>query len=153
MSEIKEGGWSRNNEWVKFHDIRSFVQYLYDEFIPGDVPLPCIQAHYTEDCIFVYGGETQDPAIPLCGSYQGHAGIVDFLTKFGQLVEAQKWQVTELLVDGNKAIATLEVCYKVKETGKIAQGKEIHIHTVRDLCSAKVEMYFDYFPLIRAFQK
>jgi hypothetical protein len=82
-----------------------FVRYIYEEYWQDDlkldrfVPTPCIQAHFTEDVVWRYGGDattvTQSPfnscKHPLIGTYHGSDGMAEFLGNFGAVFKVEEW--------------------------------------------------------------
>eukprot|EP01080_Neovahlkampfia_damariscottae_P007707 gene7707-12173_t len=129
---------------MDFENNKEFVKYLYDEY-KQDVPLDCICAHYTTDCVWIFGQEEKKKNLPLVGKFFGHDGIIEFLTEKNKLLNVLKWErVSYEDISNDKVKVILDCEYElISDSKKKLKIKETHIHKVNDFQSAAVTMTFD----------
>ena len=132
---------------MDFQNNKEFVKYLYDEY-KQDVPLNCICAHYTEDCIWIYGSSIEEEnkkKLPLIGKFKGHEGIIEFLTEKNKLLNVLKWErISYENISKDEIKVELNCEYElISNSKKNLKIKETHIHKVKDFQSSNVSMTFD----------
>jgi len=133
-------------------DVWSFIHALYHDFTPGKVPLGHIESSFSSDVEWTFGGK-ENKRIPLCGTYFGHEGIFCFLAQVQELLQINRWETKEIISQADKAVVIVKAAYTVHKTGKSFEIDEIHIHTIKRNRSTRVQIYFDFTPVLDAFQE
>lgn len=106
---------------------RATAKAAYEGFMSGDMePLFSTLADNVE--WDNYGG----PDDPLNGSYSGPDGVKEYFEKYQQEVEIKKFELNELLADGDHVVALIDGAGTVKETGTELAGKVVHVLAYSD---------------------
>ena len=69
---------------------------------------------------------------PLGGTFQGKDEVLKYIQESAAKTELQKFELESLLCEGNKMIGVLKITYKVKATGKIRTGIDVHLMDFHD---------------------
>ena len=69
---------------------------------------------------------------PLGGTYHGKAEVLAYIQKSTELTDLIKFELESLMCEGNKMIGVLNVAYRVKATGKIHEGTDVHLIDIKD---------------------
>lgn len=100
------------------------VQSIYAAFGRGDVPT--ILAALAEDITWEYAPVSTD--VPWLQARRGHAGAGAFFATLGAEMTIEKFQVTHLLAADRLVVATIEIDFTVKRTGKrVHEVDEVHL--------------------------
>src|SRR5689334_5585220 len=103
------------------------VASIFEAFGRGDVPY--ILDQLADDVRFV---SHLDPEVPWAGTFAGKEGVVEFFTALGTSVEVIDHPVTALVAQGDTVVATGEVDFKVRDTGKAGSSSWVYIWTLAD---------------------
>ncbi|HEX2054137.1 MAG TPA: nuclear transport factor 2 family protein [Actinomycetota bacterium] len=103
---------------------RQTVQQLYEAFGRGD--FAALLDGMTEDIVWRCYAAT-----PFAGVYRGKAGVQEFFAK-QQLIDLERFDVKQILAEGDTVVVLIDNRYTVKATGKSAEGPIVQVLTVKD---------------------
>jgi ketosteroid isomerase-like protein len=109
---------------VTAEDNRKRVQEVYEAFGRGDIA--SVMDALADDVLWICYAAT-----PFNGVYRGKQGVAEFIGK-RELVELERFDVTHILADGNTVVVLIDGRYKVKATGKSAEGPIVQVLTLKD---------------------
>lgn len=89
------------------------VQSIFEAFGRGDIP--GVLEHVSEDATWDAPGPS---VVPFYGRRRGHAGATEFFTQLGSNVEFDKFDVWELIAEGDSVVVTGTERGRVRSTGK-----------------------------------
>ncbi len=69
---------------------------------------------------------------PWSGHYEGHAGIWEFLGKFGEALDLTAFEPSQFIGDGDTVLVTGHLAGKAKTTGKEIDMDFVHVLTLKD---------------------
>src|SRR4051794_34389818 len=102
--------------------VKSFFQAISDRDMPG------LLAASAENIEWIIPGENW----PLAGTYHGHAGVEEALTKANQSVEMSYSKPPEFLAQGDRVLVVGVATGKMKATSKPFKDEWVFDLTVRD---------------------
>jgi hypothetical protein len=103
------------------------VKKIFDAFGRGDVPY--ILDQLADDARFV---SHLDPIVPWAGDFMGKDEVARFFQSLGGSVEVTGHPVNELIAQGDTVVATGEVSFRVRETGKAGSSTWVYIFKLAD---------------------
>ena len=68
-----------------------------------------------------------DPVVPWSGKYSGKEDVGRYFQALGGAVEVADHPVTALLAQGDTVVATGDVSFRVRDTGKLGASKWVYI--------------------------
>ena len=98
------------------------VTKIFEAFGRGDVTY--ILDQLAADVRFV---THLDPIVPWAGEYSGKDNVGRFFQALGSSVEVANHPVTALVAQGDTVVATGDVSFRVRETGKAGSSKWVYI--------------------------
>jgi ketosteroid isomerase-like protein len=109
------------------------VTKIFEAFGRGDVGY--ILDQLADDIRFV---SHLDPIVPWAGEYSGKDDVARFFQALGSSVEVADHPVTALVAQGDTVVATGEVSFHVRETGRAGSSKWVYIWK---LANGQVQSY------------
>jgi len=98
------------------------VTKIFEAFGRGDVTY--ILDQLADDVRFV---SHLDPVVPWAGEYSGKDNVARFFQALGTSVQVASHPVTALVAQGDTVVATGDVSFNVRETGKAGSSKWVYI--------------------------
>lgn len=123
------------------------VQDVYKNFGQGNVP--GILAHFDKDVVWVRPGA---PDIPICGTFNGHEGMIKFLTLVSQNVKIDSFVPKQFLGNGDTVIVIGEDTAKAIPTGKNYTTHWIQLFILKDQKIVEGRAYIDTLQIAKAFK-
>ena len=117
-------------------DNTEHVTKIFEAFGRGDIPY--ILDQLTEDARFV---SHLDPIVPWAGEFKGKDGVAGFFQALGSSVEVADHPVADIVADGDTVVATGEVTFRVRATGKPGSSSWVYIFK---LANGRVHSYDQY---------
>ena len=109
------------------------VTKIFEAFGRGDVTY--ILDQLTHDVRFE---SHLDPVVPWAGEYSGKDSVARFFQTLGTSVQVASHPVTALVAQGDTVVATGDVSFHVRETGKAGSSKWVYIWK---LANGQVQSY------------
>jgi ketosteroid isomerase-like protein len=103
------------------------VTKIFEAFGRGDVPF--ILDQLTDDTRFV--GHL-DASVPWAGVYEGKQEVARYFQAMGTSVEVGAHPVDTVVAQGDTVIATGDVSFKVRESGKSGSSEWVYIFKLTD---------------------
>ncbi len=123
------------------------VQDVYKNFGQGNVP--GILAHFDKDVVWMRPGA---PDIPFCGTFNGHEGMIKFLTLVSQSIKVNSFVPKQFLGNGDTVVAMGEDTAHVIPTGKSYTTHWIQVFILKDQKIVEGRAYIDTLQIAKAFQ-
>jgi ketosteroid isomerase-like protein len=98
------------------------VARIFEAFARGDVPY--ILDQLADDVRF---HSHLDASVPWAGEFVGKENVVRFFQALGGSIEVAEHPVTSLVAQGDTVVATGDVSFKVRETGKGGSSSWVYI--------------------------
>src|SRR5438270_11086594 len=112
------------------------VTRIFEAFGRGDVTY--ILDQLADDVRFV---SHLDPVVPWAGEYAGKDSVARFFQALGTSVQVASHPVTALVAQGDTVVATGDVSFNVRETGKAGSSRWVYIWK---LANGRVHSYDQY---------
>lgn len=109
------------------------VRAIFAAFENGDIPF--ILDQLASDVRFT---SHLDPVVPWAGSFSGKGDVTRFFGALGSAVEVAGHPVNDLVIQGDTIVATGDVSFRVRETGKEGSSRWVYIFKFAD---GKVHSY------------
>lgn len=109
------------------------VTKIFEAFGRGDVAY--ILDQLADDVRFV---SHLDPIVPWAGDYSGKDSVGGFFQALGSSIEVEDHPVTALVAQGDTVVATGDVRFVVRESGKAGSSKWVYVWK---LANGKVKSY------------
>lgn len=123
------------------------VQQVYKYF--GEKNVPGILSHFDKDVIWERPGA---PDIPFSGTFNGHDGLIKFLTLVSQSVKISEFSPKKFLSDQDMVAVIGEDEAEVVSTGKKYKTHWLQAFTLKDGKIIHGRVYIDTLQIARAFQ-
>jgi ketosteroid isomerase-like protein len=115
------------------------IQQCYAHFGSGDVE--GVLGLLAEDFVQVMPG---NPAVvPWAGTFVGHEGFIDFVTKLGTNAEFLKTEHKEFIAQGDKVVVLFYEQIRAKPTGRVVEFDAVAVWTVREGRITNLDIYED----------
>lgn len=114
------------------------VKTIFDAFGRGDVAF--ILDQLTDDARFV---SHLDTSVPWAGNYTGKHEVTNYFQALGGSVEVTDHPVDELVVQGDTVVATGDVHFVVRATGKPGSSRWVYIFKLADGRVQSFDQYND----------
>jgi ketosteroid isomerase-like protein len=98
------------------------VNRVFEAFGRGDVEY--ILDQLADDVRFT---SHLDPKVPWAGQYSGRDNVAQYFQALGGAVEVTDHPVTALIAQGDTVVATGDVSFRVRETGKAGSSSWVYI--------------------------
>ena len=95
---------------------------IFEAFGRGDIGF--ILDQLADDVRFV---SHLDPVVPWSGEYTGKADVNRFFQALGSAVDVADHPVTSLVAQGDTVVASGEVSFRVRDTGKAGESRWVYI--------------------------
>ena len=115
---------------------KQLARHAYEAFMAGDIAK--VMEIYADDIEWI---SPESEFVPFSGNYHGKAEVAQFFQKLSDSQDAEKFEPTEYLADGDKVIVYGNATWRVKSTGRTYDTPWVHISTMRD---GKVIRFQDY---------
>jgi ketosteroid isomerase-like protein len=103
------------------------VTKIFEAFGRGDVGY--ILDQLADDARFV---SHLDSSVPWAGEYSGKDEVASYFQALGGSVEVADHPVDTLVAQGDTVVATGDVSFRVRETGKAGSSRWVYIFTLAD---------------------
>ena len=103
------------------------VVKIFEAFGRGDIGY--ILDQLTDDVRFV---SHLDPVVPWAGEYAGKGDVTRYFHALGGAVDVADHPVTSLVAQGDTVVATGDVSFRVRETGKEGASTWVYIWKLTD---------------------
>jgi len=123
------------------------VQDVYKNF--GERNVPGVLAHFDKDVVWL---RPDAPEIPFCGTYNGHEGMIKFLTLVSQTIKIDSFAPKQFLGNGDTVVVVGEDSAHVISTGKSYTTHWIQLFRLKDKKIVEGRAYIDTLQIARAFQ-
>ena len=123
------------------------VNKTYACFQSGDIP--GLMESYSDNIEFIIKGGAN---VPFAGTYHGKEALMGFFQKLGETVEFTKFDLVELVVDGNTAAGFVDTSSTVRASGKSMASLIVHRMHVEDGKIVRFEDFPDTQEMHEAFQ-
>lgn len=81
--------------------------------------------------------------LPWCGSYAGRDGVAKFYERLNEAVTVQKYDVEQVIAQGEWVVALATVTAKFKASGRVEQFEKADVFRIRDGRIAEFREYYD----------
>lgn len=123
------------------------VQNLFAAF--GRADIPGVLELLADDVVWAFPGPT---VIPFAGERHGHAGATEFFTALGGAVEFERFEVRELVAQGDKVVALGFERGRARASGRTFENHWALVFTVRAGRVTHFRSYEDTAALVEAFR-
>lgn len=127
-------------------DNKQRVMQAYELFKNKD--LPGIVDMCADDVQWDYG---EVESVPFAGNFRGKAGVADYFSKMMQSIELQAFQPETFVAEGDKVVVTGTSRAAVRATGITYEDRWVHIFTVKDGKTLRMEQHHDTAAIQAAF--
>ncbi len=103
------------------------VAKIFEAFGRGDIGF--ILDQLADDVRFV---SHLDPVVPWSGEYTGKGDVTRYFQALGGAVDVADHPVTSLVAQGDTVVATGDVSFRVRNTGKLGASKWVYIWKLDD---------------------
>jgi ketosteroid isomerase-like protein len=131
------------------HDMDNIqiVQDVYKNF--GERNVPAVLAHFAKNVVWMRPDARE---IPFCGTYNGHEGMIKFLTLVSQTIKMDSFLPSQFLADGDTVVVMGEDSAHVISTGKSYTTHWIQVFVLKDKKIVQGHAYIDTLQIAKAFQ-
>jgi uncharacterized protein len=123
------------------------IQQVYKYF--GEKNVPGILSHFDKDVVWERPGA---PDIPFSGTFNGHEGLIRFLTLVSQTVKINAFSPKHFLSNKDMVAVIGDDEAEVVSTGKNYKTHWIQTFTLKDGKVIHGRVYIDTLQMARAFQ-
>ena len=123
------------------------VQDVYKNF--GERNVPGVLAHFDKNVVW---SRPDAPEIPFCGTYNGHEGMIKFLTLVSQTIKMTSFVPKQFLGSGDTVIVMGEDSANVISTGKSYTTYWIQVFVLKDKKIVQGRAYIDTLQIAKAFK-
>jgi ketosteroid isomerase-like protein len=123
------------------------VQDVYRNF--GEKNVPGVLAHFDKNVVWM---RPDAPEIPFCGTYNGHEGMIKFLTLVSQTIKMTSFVPKQFLSSGDTVAVMGEDSANVISTGKSYTTHWIQVFVLKDKKIVQGRAYIDTLQIAKAFQ-
>jgi len=123
------------------------VQDVYKNF--GEKNIPGILAHFDKEVVWERPGA---PDIPFCGTFNGHEGMIKFLTLVSQTIKMESFVPKQFLGNGDTVVVIGEDTAHVISTGKSYTTHWIQVFILKDQKIIRGRAYIDTLQIAKAVQ-
>lgn len=81
--------------------------------------------------------------IPWCGSYAGREGVAKFYERLNDAVIVQRYEVEQVIAQGEWIVALATVTAEFKRSGRVEQFDKADVFRIRDGRIAEFREYYD----------
>jgi ketosteroid isomerase-like protein len=124
------------------------VQDVYKNF--GEKNIAGILSHFDKEVVWERPGA---PDIPFCGIFNGHDGMIKFLTLVSQNVKLDSFIPKQFLSEGDTVVVIGEDSAKAIPTGKSYTTDWIQVFFLKDKKIVRGRAYIDTLQIAKAFQR
>ena len=125
----------------------TLIQNLFKSF--GAKDIPTFLSYFTPDAVWTEPGDSD---IPYSGSYTGHAGIGELLTKISQLMQMKAFVPTSFFATGNQVAVYGNDSATVIATGKSYSSLWSYVFTIDENSKVtNLQVYMDTLAIAKAF--
>ncbi len=123
-------------------DTRASVRNLFTTIGRGTDPVD-IALLFSEDVDWFIAGDTA--SVPWIGRKVGRQGVAEFYHQVRGLLISERVEITDILINGSRAVALGELASRVRSTGKLIETEFAFDLMVRDGLITRCHMLEDSF--------
>ncbi|MDB5825149.1 MAG: hypothetical protein JWR21_3853 [Herminiimonas sp.] len=90
--------------------------------------------------------------VPFSGTFRGKAGVADFFTKLAQSVDIQLFRPDTVVAENDTVIVCGSSRAEVRANGRTYDDRWVHVFTVKDGKTARMEQHHDSATIQAAFK-
>jgi ketosteroid isomerase-like protein len=102
------------------------------------------------DDVELSSGEIEN--VPFSGSFRGKAGVAEFFTKLGQSVDIRLFRPDTVVAENDTVVVCGTSQAEVRATGRAYDDRWVHVFTLRDGKTARMEQHHDSATIQAAFK-
>jgi ketosteroid isomerase-like protein len=114
------------------------VTRIFEAFGRGDVPY--ILDQLADDATFV---SHLEPIVPWAGEYSGKERVAGYFQAIGGTVDVTDHPVNAVVAQGETVIATGDVSFSVRESGRTGSSSWVYVFTLADGQVKRYEQFND----------
>jgi hypothetical protein len=122
------------------------IQQVYKYF--GEKNVPALLSHFDKDVVWERPGA---PEIPFSGTFNGHEGLIKFLTLVAQTIKISEFSPKKFLSDKDTVAVVGDDEAEVVSTGKKYKTHWVQTFTLKDGKIIYGRVYIDTLQIARAF--
>ncbi|WAH56923.1 nuclear transport factor 2 family protein [Pseudomonas silvicola] len=126
---------------------RQAATHLFTTLASGASPAQ-IAALFNENVDWYIAGDTA--TVPWIGRKTGRQGVAEFYGQVRELLNSERFQLTDILVSGTRAVAMGELASRVKRTGKLVETAFAFDLTIEGGLITRCHMLEDSFAVAQA---
>lgn len=126
---------------------RNTISALFRQVGEGVDP-SILATFFSEDVDWYIAGDTA--TVPWIGKKTGRAGVAEFYTQIRSQITSERFDVTDILTNGNHAVVTGQLASRVNSTGKLIETAFVFDITVQDGQIIRYHMLEDSFAVANA---
>ncbi|BCP54477.1 hypothetical protein K32_30940 [Kaistia sp. 32K] len=127
--------------------VRALVEELFRRTGSGAAP-ETIAELFSEDVDWYIAGDVA--LVPWIGRKKGRAGAAEFYRQIRALIGSERFELSEILVAGDRAIAVGSLASRVLSTGKLIETEFAFDLTMADGLIRRFRMFEDSFAVAQA---
>jgi ketosteroid isomerase-like protein len=114
------------------------IEQVFAAFARGDIPF--ILGQLADDVHWV---SRLEPIVPWSGDYSGKANVPKFFQALGSDIDVSAHPVHQIVAQGDTVVATGDVSFRRRSTGKAGESAWVYIFKVREGRIASYDQYND----------
>lgn len=126
---------------------RAVVDELFRR-IGSDTSTEEIGEMFSDDVDWNVAGDTA--VVPWIGRKYGKAGAAEFYHQIRELIQSERFEVADVLIQGDRAIAVGDLESRVRSTGKLIKTEFAFDFTVKNGEIVRFRMFEDSFAVAQA---
>ncbi|THF62142.1 nuclear transport factor 2 family protein [Pseudothauera rhizosphaerae] len=127
--------------------VRDLVSSLFEKIGQGAAPAE-IASLFSEDVDWFIAGDTEN--VPWIGRKAGRKGVAEFFRQIRELIAPERFEVSDVLVKGSRAVVLGTLASRARSTGKLMETEFAFDLTVKNGLIVRYRMFEDSFAVARA---
>ncbi|HUQ91407.1 MAG TPA: nuclear transport factor 2 family protein [Bryobacteraceae bacterium] len=124
------------------------VKDAYAAFQRGDIP--AVLKEMSDDIAWFLPGPAD--IVPLSGQRHGLAAVKGFFTELAETQEAEEFEPSEIIAQGDTVVALGHYRWRIKATGQRFESDFAHVFTIKNGKVVKFREYFDTYAGVQAYR-
>ncbi|MCV2219533.1 nuclear transport factor 2 family protein [Thauera sp. Sel9] len=123
------------------------VRRLVSKIGQGATPAE-IASLFSEDVDWFIAGDTEN--VPWIGRKHGRKGVAEFFSQIRELIAAERFEISDVLVKGGRAVVLGALASRARSTGKLMETEFAFDLIVENGLVVRYRMFEDSFAVARA---